>query len=74
MLTCGQLIFHRTFEGRLEQTDLPRSRITCEFFQCAIAYPAFGGGHGTNESGVVVGVGDEAQVGNQILNLGAIKK
>ena len=45
-----------------------------EFAQRGFADAALGGGDGAQESGVVVGVGQQADVGEYVFDFGFIKK
>ncbi len=73
-LAIGQLGFDATFEYRLEQGALPLPGKGAERLQCRLADAALGRGDGADECGIVVLIGDQAQVADDVLDLGAIEK
>ena len=62
------------FESRLEQADVTLSGIAAEFLQRGVADAALGRGDGADEGRVVVGVGDQPQIGDDVLDLGAVEE
>ena len=49
-------------------------RVGVEFAQRYIADAAFGRGDGAQEGGVVVGIGKQAQIGQNVFNFGFVEK
>ena len=68
MLFCARL------KGSLEQTHMAHAGITAKRFQRCIADAALGGGDGTDKGGIVIAIGEQAQITDQILDLGTIKE
>ena len=49
-------------------------RVGVELAQCNVADAAFGRGYGAQEGGIVVGIGKQAQIGQDVFDFGFIKK
>ena len=62
------------FEGRLEQADVAGAGVAAQRLQRGAADAALGHGDGADEGRIVVAVGDQAQVGDQVLDLGLLEK
>ena len=74
MLARLQMMRHFAVKRCLEQADVARAGMCRQFFQCAVANAAFGCRDRTDESGIIVGIGNQAQVGGKILDFGVIEE
>ena len=49
-------------------------RVGVEFAQCDVADAAFGRGDGAQEGGIVIGIGKQAQIGQNVFDFGFVEK